>query len=193
MDKQLHARVKSLKNVEDCIARYSDAGKSYARLQANGLSSKKLFAELVGWVVLTVVDNRHFRRKNLKTETYFPKKVESWADEIQTFNNSRLFTPDDIEHNDLPSRLRAYAEQFRRQLKDLKPKGQLKPTARALSSLRWLVEDETRKKASPACLARILEAVLDDVVANSKDLPSYDFEANLKKIPPSSFPLSATK
>jgi hypothetical protein len=186
MDNGLRTRVKSLKFVEEHIASDSDASESYKALQANGLKNTVRFAELIGWVVITVVDKKRLKAKSLKTEAYFPTKLGSMADAIEKFSAQPLFVPDSIEHNELPARLRSYAEQLQERLKFLKQNGEGRPhpTTQALSSLRWLVETQTNRKASPTQLAKILNAVLDAATADAGNPPMYDFEANLKKIAP---------
>jgi hypothetical protein len=153
-------------------------------LRTNGLKNTVLFAELIGWVMITIIDKKRLGRKSLKTEAYFPTRLESMADQIEAFNVSLLFSPEHIEHNELPDRLRNYAEQFQQRLKMLKQngKGQPHPTTHALSAVRWLVETQTNRKSSPAGLARILDAVFAAATADTANPPMYDFEANLKKI-----------
>ena len=186
MDNGLRTRVKSLKFVEKQIASDPEASKSYKALRANGLKNTARFAELIGWAVVTIADKKRFRRKSLKTEAYFPTRLESIAEQIERFNVNSLFVPDHIEHNELPAKLRSYAEQFQERLNLLKQnnKGRRHATGQALSSLRWLVETQTSRKASPAGLAKILDIVLESVTADAANPPIYDFEANLKKIPP---------
>jgi hypothetical protein len=186
------ARIKSLKFVEKQIDSDPRARRAYRVLRDNGLKETVLFAELVGWVVITVVDKKRLiKRKSLKTEKYFPIRLESMAKDIEAFNLNPLFVPDHTEHNELPARLRSYAEQFHGRLMKLKRngKGWRQPTVHALTSLRWLVETQTNRKTSPAGLEEILNAVLwsddlDRMLGSNANRTSYNFAANLKKIPP---------
>ena len=189
MNEALRTQIKTLKFVEKQIASKAGAAKSYELLRARGLENTTRFAELVGWIVITVLDknaNKKRRRKSLRNEAYFPNRLDSVADEIEALNANPRFVPVASDHNDLPQVLRSYAGQLRGRLKILKRNGNERhePTVQALICLRYFVETQTKRNASPAALGRILDAVLESATADLENPPFYNFEANLKKIPP---------
>jgi hypothetical protein len=193
--KDISKNLKRLESLQKQIKSNQEAHETYEALRANGLKNTVLFAELIDWVVMTIADEKRFRRKSSKT-AYFHIKLESMAKDIEDFNSDvkQPFVPDLIEHNELPARLRSYADQFQERRKFLKQnrKGLRHATGQALTGLRWLVETQTGRKASPAGLAKILDVVLRSATAKAEIPPEYDFEASLKKIP-SIHSLSATK